>query len=342
MREKNIGKNMSSEFTQLPEPERNNLEELKKLLKELKKIREYLQEQIQIIETEFIGKEILFDFQEQFSKSLRSRNGDSNQIIATPEEKLIFQYLGREKIGDKVYEKYVSKHVCDFVKICGAVGWRNWNEESERLSQIFKRGRANDGRKIEYVRLLKSDDINQLLDVKVDYTNGRVSSQEQLLYEDKSLGKSYMICKSEIKEAKKFDVLLGNKDFFKISDTITQIRKIKNTYYCYKSKKLRKSQNKKVLELIFNKSNYLLGDTCTRIENEQYISFYIRSVYDNCVGAYKLFDPTTIIGCNLGVRLVVYLMPNKQSMEIKLLEALEQGESFIEEKEREIKEKVQI
>ncbi len=84
------------------------------------------------------------------------------------------------------------------------------------------------------------------------------------------------------------------------------------------------------------------GDTCTRIENEQYISFYIRSVYDNCVGAYKLFDPTTIIGCNLGVRLVVYLMPNKQSMEIKLLEALEQGESFIEEKEREIKEKVQI
>ena len=37
------------------------------------------------------------------------------------------------------------------------------------------------------------------------------------------------------------------------------------------------------------------GDTCTRIENEQYISFYIRSVYDNCVGAYKLFDPTTII-----------------------------------------------
>ena len=39
---------------------------------------------------------------------------------------------------------------------------------------------------------------------------------------------------------------------------------------------------------------------------------------------------------------MVYLMPNKQSMEIKLLEALEQGESFIEEKEREIKEKVQI
>lgn len=309
MREKNIGKNVSSEFTQLPE--RNILEGLK----ELRKIRRYLQKQIQIIEDEDIGKEILINFQEEISRSLRSRNGDSNQIIATPEEKLIFQYLGREKIGDKVYEKYVSKHVCDFVKICGVIGWRNWNEESERLSQIFKRGRANDGRKIEYVRLLKSDDINQLLDVKVDYTNGRVSSQEQLLYEDKSLGKSYII---------------------------TQIGKIKNTYYCYKSKKLRKSQNKKVLELIFNKSNYLLGDTCTRVENEQYISFYIRSVYDNCVGAYKLFDPNTIIGCNLGVRLVVYLMPNKESMEIKLLEALEQGVSFIEEKEREITEKVQI
>ena len=309
MREKNIGKNVSSEFTQLPE--RNILEGLK----ELRKIRRYLQKQIQIIEDEDIGKEILINFQEEISRSPRSRNGDSNQIIATPEEKLIFQYLGREKIGDKVYEKYVSKHVCDFVKICGVIGWRNWNEESERLSQIFKRGRANDGRKIEYVRLLKSDDINQLLDVKVDYTNGRVSSQEQLLYEDKSLGKSYII---------------------------TQIGKIKNTYYCYKSKKLRKSQNKKVLELIFNKSNYLLGDTCTRVENEQYISFYIRSVYDNCVGAYKLFDPNTIIGCNLGVRLVVYLMPNKESMEIKLLEALDQGVSFIEEKEREITEKVQI
>lgn len=35
-------------------------------------------------------------------------------------------------------------------------------------------------------------------------------------------------------------------------------------------------------------------------------------------------------------------MPNEESMEIKLLEALEQGVSFIEEKEREITEKVQI
>lgn len=335
MREKNIGKNMSSEFTQLPE--RNNLEELKKLLKELRKIRRYLQKQIQIIEDEDIGKEILINFQEEISVSQINRNGDSDQIIATP-EKLIFQYLGMERIGDTVYEKYVSKQVCDFIKICGAIGWKNWNGESERLSQIFKRGMSDDGRKIEYVHLLNTDDINQLLGVKVDYTKGRVSSSGKLLYEDKTLGKSYKICKSEIKEAKKFDVILGN-NFLKISDTITQISKIKNTYYCYKSKKLKKSQNKKVLKLIFNKSNYLLGDTCTRVENEQYISFYIRSVCDNCVGAYKLFDPNTIVGCNLGIRLVVYIMPNEESMEIKLLEDLKQGEMFVEQKEREIKEK---
>ena len=129
-----------------------------------------------------IGKEVVVDIKEKVKcSSIKKRNGYQNQSfigIDLP-PKIKFQYWETEEINKRQYEKYVSKDfLVESFKISGMQGWEYGIREIDNLCRDFFIGKTANGRRIISSRALKIEDINKIVDLKLNYEKGIIYQRE--------------------------------------------------------------------------------------------------------------------------------------------------------------------
>ena len=222
-------------------------------------------------DNENIGKELLIKFDRDLQYICpKKRNGEEDQKFFSYEIPRILacQYWGREKIGDIWYDKYVPKYQTKPINIMKIIGWENWEREADNIIMQMFRGHAEDGRKIEYSRSLKIEDVNQLLGVIVDYENGKVHKEDKILYTSPELGKMKDISETKVNRLGKHATLL-----------------VKDTAYEYHMDTL---EEKRIRDMVYYGEEYLLGSTCVSTKFHVYLKVFC--IVDNAVKTYYLSD----------------------------------------------------
>ena len=136
-----------------------------------------------------IGKELVIEFEGGEYEIDGSRSGCPTKVISIPPKKVIAECWGRKEIGGTWYDKYVLKEISPMFNVAGITGWKNWQEESIKIAQIYRRGKDENGREIQGVLSLAIEDIKELLGITVDMSKGIVRKDDRIIYFNENLGK---------------------------------------------------------------------------------------------------------------------------------------------------------
>ena len=266
-----------------------------------------------------IGKTeiVIYPKKDLIYKSLKCVNGSANQQFNSSnlQKELTAVYIGKAKIGEVLYEKYTLKTIPEELQdflLYGEIGFKNLSGELNLVAGILQ-GEAEDGRKLEYVRNIQVEDVNDLLNVIIDFGNKKVYQKGRkdinLIRKFSHFGCSFNIYDNFIKRSQ-----------LEIIEKYINGVNIKSTAYSYSKKDLKVEEYLK--ELIFLSTPYYLNsigvNASPRIQfNLSAFAYFgcgavdIKSVF---CGETSLFSSEGgKYSSNLSVRPVFLLKSKKQS-----------------------------
>ena len=110
------------------------------------------------------------------SEKISGRDHEQRFSSSNLPEKLIAVYIGKETIKGVLHDKYILKEIPEELEELGLRGEPGFVNQSTVLDSVagILRGKAEDGRRIKYVRSMIVEDINKLFNVIVDFKGKKV------------------------------------------------------------------------------------------------------------------------------------------------------------------------